>query len=69
MHTTVPPHERRRILARSIRGLLPYAIATALAVVSPYITFAICAAIAIYYALPIGSGGATSSLDLDSPVG
>jgi len=69
MHTTVPPHERRRILARSIRGLLPYAIATALAVVSPYITFAICAAIAIYYALPIGSGGETSSLDPDSPVG
>jgi len=51
-------HERRRlILRRSIRGLLPYAVATGLAPVSPYLTLAICAAIAVYYALPLGSGG------------
>jgi TMEM175 potassium channel family protein len=56
MHTELPPHERRRILARSVRGIFPYVLATALAVVSPYATFAICAAIAVYYALPLGSG-------------
>jgi uncharacterized membrane protein len=51
-------HERRRqILVRSVSGILPYAIATALAVVSPYATLIICAAIAVFYALPIGSGG------------
>jgi uncharacterized membrane protein len=57
MHTRLPDHERRRILGRSIRGLVPYTIATGLAAVSPYATFAICVAIAIYYALPIASGG------------
>jgi hypothetical protein len=37
--------------------VVPYAIATALAAVSSYLTLAICGAIAIFYALPIGSGG------------
>jgi uncharacterized membrane protein len=44
--------ERRRILARGITGLAPYAIATALAAVSAYATLAICAVVAILYALP-----------------
>jgi len=65
----LPFHERRRILARSLTGLLPYAIATGLAAVSQYATLAICAAIAVYYALPVGSGGSSASLDADSPVG
>jgi uncharacterized membrane protein len=65
----LPFAERRRILARSLIGLFPYAIATGLAVVSQYATLAICAAIAVYYALPIGSGGASPSLDADSAVG
>jgi uncharacterized membrane protein len=47
---------RRRILTRSVSGVGPYVIATALAAVSPYPTLAICAALAIYYALPITSG-------------
>ncbi len=46
---------RRRILTRSVTGLVPYLIATALAPVSPYPTLAICAALAIYYALPLAS--------------
>ncbi len=46
---------RRRILLRSISGLLPYVVATALAVVSPYVTLAICAALAVFYALPRAS--------------
>src|SRR5947209_20012377 len=49
--------ERRKILARFATGLLPYAIATGLAFVSQYATLAICAAIAIFYALPIATGG------------
>jgi uncharacterized membrane protein len=44
--------ERRSILARGVAGLAPYAIATALAVVSAYVTLAICGAVAIFYALP-----------------
>jgi uncharacterized membrane protein len=48
---------RRQILSRFTAGIIPYAIATALAAVSSYATLAICAAIALFYALPIGSGG------------
>jgi uncharacterized membrane protein len=47
--------QRRMILTRGISGLLPYAVATALAPVSPYITLALCAAIAVFYALPVAS--------------
>ncbi len=56
LRTELPASERRRILSRSLTGLVPYVIATALAVVSQYVTLAICFAIAVYYALPIGSG-------------
>jgi hypothetical protein len=48
---------RRQILFRSISGLVPYAIATAFAVVSSYVTLAICAGLGVFYALPISSGG------------
>ena len=47
--------QRRKILSRSASGLIPYVIATALAVVSPYVTLAICAALAVFYALPVAS--------------
>jgi uncharacterized membrane protein len=47
---------RRQILGRTVTGLIPYALATALAFVSPYITLAICAAIAVFYAQPVASG-------------
>jgi len=53
--------QRRRILGRTVTGLIPYAIATALALVSPYITLAICVAVAAFYALPIASGTEPSS--------
>jgi uncharacterized membrane protein len=54
----LPLERRRQILVRSIAGVIPYAIATALAAASPYATIAICGALAVFYALPIGSGGA-----------
>jgi len=53
----LPPRRRRleprRINSRNRTGLLPYLIATPLAFVSPYITLAISAALAIFYALPL----------------
>jgi uncharacterized membrane protein len=52
----IPLDERRRILTQSIAGVAPYLAATALAFVSPYITLAICGAIALYYAMPFASG-------------
>jgi uncharacterized membrane protein len=57
LHLDLSIEQRRQILFRSIAGVVPYAIATALAVVSAYVTLGICAALAIFYALPIGSGG------------
>lgn len=45
----------RRTLHYAALGLLPYLAATALAFVSPYLTMGICAACAIYYALPVAS--------------
>ncbi|HTT30756.1 MAG TPA: TMEM175 family protein [Solirubrobacteraceae bacterium] len=53
----IPVERRRLILARSISGVMPYAIATALAVVSSYLRLAICGALAVFYAFPIASGG------------
>jgi hypothetical protein len=49
--------DRRRIISRGVVGLVPYALAAALAVVSPYVTLAICMAVAVFYATPLGSGG------------
>jgi TMEM175 potassium channel family protein len=46
---------RRRVLARSVSGVVPYVIATALAAVSPYATLIIAAVLALFYALPIAS--------------
>jgi uncharacterized membrane protein len=45
----------RRALRFAALGQIPYAAATALAFVSPYITLGICAACAIYYSLPVAS--------------
>jgi uncharacterized membrane protein len=53
----LPLERRRAILSRALSGLIPYAIATALAPVSAYLTVGICAAVVLFYALPIGSGG------------
>lgn len=44
--------DRRAIKLRNALGLIPYAIATAVAPFSAYLTLAICAAVAAYYASP-----------------
>jgi uncharacterized membrane protein len=54
--TQLDERVRRLILSRGLTGLVPYAVATALAPVSPYVTLGICAAVAIFYALPLASG-------------
>jgi hypothetical protein len=56
--SAIPPAEARAILRFGALGQIPYALAVVLAFVSPYITLAICAACAIYYALPVASSGA-----------
>jgi uncharacterized membrane protein len=61
LHTELPVEQRRQILYRSIAGVAPYAVATALAALSAYLTLAICAGLAIFYALPIGSGGSDAT--------
>jgi uncharacterized membrane protein len=53
----IPLERRRQIFFRSVTGVIPYAIATALAIVSPYLTLGICAGLAVFYAFPISSGG------------
>lgn len=56
----LPLDQRRQIFRRAAFGVVPYVLATGLAFVSPYITLVICAAIALYYATPLASGGLTS---------
>jgi uncharacterized membrane protein len=53
----IPEQRRREILSRSVTGLIPYAVATALAAVSAYATLIVCAGVAVFYSLPIASGG------------
>ena len=52
----LPRDQRVQILRWAITGLVPYAVATAIAPLSPYATLAICGAVAMFYALPIASG-------------
>jgi uncharacterized membrane protein len=52
---------RRVIIIRGIGGIVPYLLATILAAVSAYLTFAICVAVAFFYALPIASGSENST--------
>jgi TMEM175 potassium channel family protein len=61
MRVELALEQRQMILYRSLTGIAPYVLATALAPVSPYATLAICAAIAVFYALPIASGVETSA--------
>lgn len=62
MRSKLSEGQRRKIFKRALLGIVPYVIATALALVSAYATLAICAAVAAYYALP-----RASSSDLDPP--
>jgi uncharacterized membrane protein len=52
LHEHLTAELRSWILRRNAIGLMPYALATAVAIVSPYLTLAICAAVAVFYGLP-----------------
>jgi uncharacterized membrane protein len=54
----IPPERARRLFHYAALGQIPYVLAVALAIVSPYVTMAICALTAIYYSLPIATRGA-----------
>ena len=51
-HERIDDAARRLVLRRNVAGLAPYALAVAVAPLSAYATLAICAAVAIFYALP-----------------
>jgi uncharacterized membrane protein len=60
----IPPEEGRRLLHFAALGQIPYVLAVVLAVVSPYLTLAICAVTALYYSLPVatrGTGGQSAA--------
>jgi TMEM175 potassium channel family protein len=61
LHEHMTPELRRSVLRRNATGLLPYAIATAGAVLTPYITLGMCALVAAFYALP----GTTSDVQAE----
>jgi uncharacterized membrane protein len=52
---SLTPGLRRRLMVRSIGGITPYVLATAVAPVSAVATLVICGAVAVFYALPIAS--------------
>jgi len=52
---------RRQIFARAASGTVPYIVAVGVAFVSAYASLAICAAIAVFYTLPIASGYESAS--------
>jgi uncharacterized membrane protein len=56
MAQPLPEARRRAILTRGVAGLVPYLLATVLAILSAYVTLAICGAVALFYALPMASG-------------
>ncbi len=55
LRKALPEQERRHILGRALTGLVPYAVATAVAPLSAYATLVICAAIAAFYASPFAT--------------
>jgi uncharacterized membrane protein len=55
LRTPISPEMARRTLHFGALGQIPYLLAVVLAFVSPYVTLGICAACAVYYALPVAS--------------
>jgi len=56
LEPAVSAPERRRILLRGLSGIVPYAIAMALAPLSAYATLGLCGVVAVFYATPAASG-------------
>jgi uncharacterized membrane protein len=58
LDTELPEERRRQILQRAQTGLIPYVVVNAVAPLSADLTLIICASMAVFYALPVASGGA-----------
>jgi uncharacterized membrane protein len=52
LHEHLTPEVRHAVLRRNAAGVLPYLLAALGGILTPYLTLAICAAIAVFYALP-----------------
>jgi uncharacterized membrane protein len=52
LHDSLTPGVRRSLLRRNAAGVAPYTIATVGGLATPYLTLAICGALAVFYALP-----------------
>lgn len=52
LNDDITPAQRRILLRRNLFGVAPYTLATLGALISPYLTLAIAAALAIYFVLP-----------------
>jgi uncharacterized membrane protein len=52
LHERVTAEVRRAVLRRNVAGLLPYVFAMLGGILTPYVTLAICALVAGFYALP-----------------
>jgi uncharacterized membrane protein len=66
LNPDVTPEISEQVIKRNRSGLLPYAIATAAAVLSGYVTFAITVAIAVYYAIPSTTADVNAPREADS---
>jgi uncharacterized membrane protein len=62
LRDSLPLARRRQIFARAASGTVPYVVAVGVAFVSAYASLAICAAIGVFYALPIASGYESGNL-------
>jgi uncharacterized membrane protein len=51
----IPLRRRRAMILRGVGGSIPYLLAAILALLSPYVSLAICAGVALFYALPFAS--------------
>jgi uncharacterized membrane protein len=49
---TISVEQRHALLRRAVSGMIPYTVAVALAIVSPYASLAVCLAVGVFYALP-----------------
>jgi uncharacterized membrane protein len=65
LHEHLTPELRHAVLRRNATGLLPYAFATIGGVLSPYLTLAVCGAVAVFYALPTTTADTPPDASLD----
>jgi hypothetical protein len=63
----VTPAYRRTLLRRNTLGVVPYALATVGALLTPFVTLVICAAVAVYFLLPFTAPDSNQSAVAATP--